>query len=169
MKFSRNRYKQAAAKYRPKKTRMLFVAEAPPLGSDRYFYFEDVKRADWLWIALMKELFPGEKWGPTKCERRRKRDWLLKFQEKGHRLIDAVNTPIKRGSDPAKVIKARSRILISEVKRINPECVVLIKFSVYDNLFHEFKSAGLPVMDCRLPFPGSGHQKEFHKKFPRKC
>jgi hypothetical protein len=170
MKFSHYRYKQAAAKYRPKKTRILFVGEAPPLSADRYFYFEDVKRGDWLWIALMKQLFPAAKWGPTKCERRRKRDWLRRFQNNGYRLIDAVKKPVD-GSPSARVkkIKTHSHELISEVKRIKPRCIVLIKATVYDALFHEFKIAGLPVVNSRLPFPSSGRQREFHREFPRKC
>lgn len=168
----RNPYEKAAAKYRPMKTRMLFVAEAPPSRRDCYFYFEKVKHGDWLWIALMKAVFPGEKWGPAECERRRKPEWLSKFQKNGCWLIDALKRPIKRDTRAAKVksdIKARSRELISEVKRINPECIVLIKVTVYDALFNEFTSAGLRVMDARLPFPSSGRQKEFHRKFPRKC
>ena len=56
--FARRRYQQARARYVPRRTRVLFVAEAPPLSLERYFYFEDVRNGDWLWIALMKELFP---------------------------------------------------------------------------------------------------------------
>jgi hypothetical protein len=170
MKFSRNRYKQAAAKYRPKKTHTLFVAEAPPLSVDRYFYFEDVKRGDWLWIALMKQLFPAAKWGPTERERGRKDAWLRKFQNNGYRLIDAVKEPVD-GSPSARVkkIKTHSHELISEVKKIKPRYIVLIKATVFDALFHEFKIAGLPVVKSRLPFPSSGRQREFHRKFPRKC
>jgi hypothetical protein len=71
LKISQSSYQKAAKKYSPSDTRVLFVAEAPPNSIDRYFYFEDVTNADWLWIALMKELFPRE-WGQTKQERKRK-------------------------------------------------------------------------------------------------
>ena len=90
--FSRERYESAAAKYRPRKTRVLFVAEAPPSSIDRYFYFEDVKRQDALWVELMKAVFGTENWTTTKHERKRKRDWLLKFQENGYSLL----TPLRR-------------------------------------------------------------------------
>ena len=55
-------YATASVKYTPRNTHVLFVAEAPPDSIDRYFYFDDVKQGDWLWIALMQALFPSE-WG----------------------------------------------------------------------------------------------------------
>lgn len=168
MEFPYSRYEEAANKYLPEKTRVLFVAEAPPLCIDRYFYFEDVKRDDWLWIALMKELFLSE-WGTTACERKRKRHWLLKFQNNGYQLIDAVKRPIS-GTPAARVknIEAGSRELILEIKKIKPNCIVLIKATVHEALFEEFKSAHLPVMNKKpLPFPSSGRQKEFHLEFRR--
>lgn len=88
---SNNPYAKAAEKYRPNKTCVLFVAEAPPGSVDRHFYFEHVKRGDWLWIALMKAVYPSE-WESTKVERRRKVYWLLKFQKSGFLLVDAVKT-----------------------------------------------------------------------------
>jgi hypothetical protein len=69
-----------AEKYQPQRTQILFVAESPPLSVDRYFYFENVKGHDWLWIALMKALYPSE-WAGTKIERQRKAYWLTKFQK----------------------------------------------------------------------------------------
>jgi hypothetical protein len=168
--FARRRYQQARARYVPPRTRVLFVAQAPPLSLERYFYFEDVRNGDWLWIALMKELFPVE-WGETSKERKRKREWLAKFkkQENGYLLIEAVEEPIG-GSSAARVrqIKAAAKSSISEVKRIKPRCIVLIKATVFDGLFRELKTAGLRVMNTKsLPFPSSGRQKEFHRKFRR--
>jgi len=166
--FSRERYERAAAKYRPRKTGVLFVAEAPPSSLDRYFYFEDVKRQDALWVELMKAVFGMENWTTTRQERRRKREWLLKFQEKGYQLIDAVKEPMDCG-DSARVekIKENSRELISEIKQINPAMIVLIKATVHKALFQQLETAGLPVAGCKLPFPGNGQQKKFHREFPR--
>ena len=52
-------YRSAAAKYRPKHVRVLFVAESPPTRRKderaRYFYFEDVEKADQLWAGLMQK------------------------------------------------------------------------------------------------------------------
>jgi hypothetical protein len=64
-------------------------------------------------------------------------------------------------------IKECADELISEIRQIKPMSIILLKFAVYDALFRELKRAGLPVADSRLPFPGSGQQKEFHRSFPR--
>ena len=84
---------KAATKYCPATTRLLFVAESPPQADDRYFYFENVKQGDWLWIALMKAVF-GADFKKTKAERQRKTYWLARFQKSGCRVIDAVKEPL---------------------------------------------------------------------------
>jgi hypothetical protein len=158
-------YQDAAAKYRPQKTETLFVAEAPPLSVDRYFYFENVKGGDWLWIALMKALF--QDFGLVKLEREQKPIWLDRFKERGCQLIDAVKHPI--GGTPSQriaEINLESDALVSEVREIDPVKIVLIKATVYHTMFAKFRKSGLPVLDIKLPFPGSGRQKEFHDKFP---
>ncbi len=164
--FCPERYERAAAKYRPEKTRVLFVAEAPPSSLDRYFYFEDVGRQDSLWVELMKEIF-GADWRGTKDERKNKREWLLKFQKEGFQLIDALREPVDSKSRVKGKIRARCSELVSEIRGIGPTCIVLIKPTVYDALFDQLAAAGLPVVKRRLPFPGSGHQREFHQNFPR--
>jgi len=166
MKFSPNRYKLAASKYRPIRTRVLFVAEAPPSDADRYFYFETVRRHDSLWIELMKELFPGKKWRQPERERKQKHDWLSKFQTNGYQLIDALKEPTNCTS-AARVtnIKARSRKLISEVKRINPECIVLIKVTVYDALFASLRVPGSPLWIAVFRFRAPGNKGNFIASF----
>jgi len=164
--FPRERYERAAAKYRPIKTSVLFVAEAPPSSLDRYFYFEDVRHQDSLWVELTKEVFGSEAWGNTRRERSRKREWLRRFQEDGYQLIDAVKEPLDC-ADAVTKIKEHSQELISEIREIAPSCVVLLKYAVYDVLFDELRRAALPVVDRRLPFPGNGWQKKFHSLFPR--
>ena len=152
-----------AEKYQPKRTRILFVAESPPESADRYFYFDNVKGHDWLWIALMKALYPSE-WGCTKTERQRKPYWLAKFQKSGLRLVDAVKEPLC-GSAPIRVarIKASSATLISEIRSIEPDRIVLIKKTVHEALFQQFRGAGFHVInETALPFPAAGQQKRFH-------
>ncbi len=122
-----DRYAAAAEKYSPERTHVLFVAEAPPEDIARYFYFERVQRGDWLWIALMKALYPSE-WNHAKTERQQKEKWLLKFKKSEFRLIDACKTPI-RGANPERVrfIRSAAQELIQEIKKIAPRQIVLIK------------------------------------------
>jgi hypothetical protein len=159
-------YESYAKKYLPReRVRILFIAEAPPCSTDRYFYFEKVRQYDGLWIALMKALYFTE-WNKTKTKyhRERKKEWLQKFANSGYLLIDAVKVPIE-GSDRRRVteISRCSTDLIAEIRGINPEKIVLIKTTVHDALFTRLQTAGLPVMnEIPLPFPSSGHQTEFH-------
>jgi hypothetical protein len=169
MKFD-DSYEASAKKYTPERTWVLFVAEAPPENLNRYFYFENVTRDDWLWIALMKALYPSEwDWGHTKAERQRKDAWLLKFQKSRFRVIDAVKTPIC-GSDSKRVglIQSAAQELIDEIKEIDPKQIVLIKATVHEALFQRLRDAHLPVVNRNaLPFPCSSWQTQFHDEFRR--
>ena len=161
-------YAATADKYRPKRTSVLFVAEAPPDAVDRYFYFENVEQGDWLWIALMKALYPLE-WGNTKAERQRKEWWLRKFQNDQFRLIDAVKEPLS-GNHGQRVrhIWSGAHELVEEINQIAPQQIVLIKSTVHEALFQQLSAARLPVANGQyLPFPGSGWQTEFHDELRR--
>jgi hypothetical protein len=165
---SDDRYAAAAKKYSPERAHVLFVAEAPPGDIARYFYFERVERDDWLWIALMKPLYPSE-WGQAKTERQRKEEWLLKFKRSQFRLIDACKTPI-RGSnrERVKLIRSAAPGLIEEIKEIAPSQIVLIKATVHEALFQKLSDARFPVVNGKsLPFPCSGQQTNFHDEFRR--
>jgi hypothetical protein len=163
-----NPYAEAAKKYAPTRTGVLFVAEAPPDSLDRYFYFEEMERDDWLWIGLMKAIYPNE-WGRTKEERTRKRYWLQKFQRSNFRLIDAVKAPIEgTHGQRVRLIRAAAPNLIEEIREIAPKQIVLIKATVHEGLFQRLREAGLPVVNKEpLPFPSSGRQKQFHDGFRR--
>jgi hypothetical protein len=164
----RDPYAAAAKKYSPERTCVLFVAEAPPEDFDRYFYFENVKHDDWLWIALMKGLYPSE-WSTTKAERGRKEYWLLKFKNSHFRLIDAAKKPIS-GTNPERVrrIQSGAQKIIEEIKNIAPKQIVLIKATVHRALFQKLRDARLPVVNAELlPFPSSGRQTQFHEEFRR--
>jgi hypothetical protein len=165
-----DQYAEHAHPYLPGgRLRILFVAEAPPNSADRYFYFEDVKRDDWLWIALMKGLYPDQwRWGRTKEERKCKKIWLQRFRDSGFCLIDAVKKPISNKSQAVSLIRqsALENKIIEDIRtRFKPRCIVLIKATVYDALFEEFRAAGLPVANREaLPFPAFRWQTEFHEK-----
>jgi hypothetical protein len=157
---------KAAAKYKPARTRVLFVVEAPPDTEDRYFYFEHVAGEDWLWLGLMKALFPHE-FGETSTERLRKSYWLSRFRDNGCQLVDAVKDPID-GNRRQRIAAIQSQIptLISEIREISPEQIVLIKSTVHAALFQPLRQAEFNVVnDESLPFPSTGHQIEFQMKF----
>lgn len=157
---------KAANKYCPARTRLLFVAESPPQADDRYFYFEDVRQGDWLWIALMKALFSTE-FKRSRTERQHKAYWLARFQKSGYQLIDAVKEPLF-GTHKNRVEQIRAVVpdLSGEIRRSAPDCILLVKASVHEALFALLTKVGLPVVnEIPLPFPSSGQQKRFHTEF----
>jgi len=160
------KYQKAASRYIPLETNVLFIAESPPDAIERYFYFENVQEQDSLWIGLMKALYEGE-FGETSRERLRKKKWLTKFKDDGYRLIDALKNPVGQYKDPQrrKLISNAVDHVIEEVKEISPNQIVLIKATVFDVLYDPLHTAGLPVVNERLPFPGSGRQNQFAEIF----
>jgi hypothetical protein len=162
-------YTNAAKKYAPEYgTRVLFIAEAPPDSIDRYFYFERVEKCDWLWIALMKGLYPQD-WKLTKSERKHKSHWLSRFQRDGFQLIDALKSPIS-GAPNRRVAAIQNQAvnLIEEVRTISPKCVVLIKKTVHDALSAKLDAQGFVLANSRpIPFPSSGKQGQFQDEFSR--
>lgn len=55
--------------------------------------------------------------------------------------------------------------LVERCRALQPEAVILIKAKVYDAAFRQVQAAGLPVVDRRIPFPGSGQQRRFEQEF----
>lgn len=161
-------YQEAASKYAPSETTILFIAESPPYSRERYFYFEDVPTDDWLWIGLMKVLYPVD-FMKAKIERPKKPKWLNRFRNDGYMLTDALKEPLCYMSSRKRegLIANRADKIIKEIKEISPKQIVLIKTTVYDELYAPLRDARLPVANARLPFPGSGHQKKFACEFDK--
>jgi len=147
----------SAARYRPKKIALLLVAEAPPCATERYFYFEDVDRHDWLFRYVW------EGWTGEKPERKHKAEQLARLRDDGVFLIDLHEETIS--SPTLSDLKPQVAELVERCRGLKPERIVLIKSSVYDAAFEALRGAGLPVADCRIPFPASGQQRKFLEGF----
>jgi len=147
---ARRRRELAAAAFQPAHVRTLLVAEAPPSALDRYFYFLDVDVQDSLFRHVVEATF-GE--NPT----RDKLPWLDALKAEGYFLIDLSPDPFR---DP-NVLPPLLPDLVRRCKELKPERIVLIKVNVYDLAYPVLRDAGLPVVDVRLPFPGSGQQRRF--------
>jgi hypothetical protein len=151
---ARRRRADAAARFRPEHVSLLLVNEAPPAALDRYFYFEDVEIHDSL-FRHVAEVVLGEK--PT----RDKAPYLDELRDRGVFLIDFAIDPIESLDElPPKVPD-----LVRRCRAIDPEHIVLIKVSTYDYAYDALSAAGLPLIDARIPFPGSGQQTRFKDLF----
>jgi hypothetical protein len=156
---ARRRRQAAANTWRPDRIELLLVVEAPPSALDRYFYFEDVRTHDSLFRYVVEAVL-GEK--PT----RDKAPYLDALRERGVFLIDLSIDPFhdRRVAIPQCVPNLARRI-----SELAPEQVVLIGAAVYDAAYDALRDQGLPVVDLRLPYPGSGQQRRFLEGFRPFC
>jgi len=168
-------FESARQKYKPKVIKFLLIAEAPPkVESKRFFYFEDVQKYDGLFLETMKLLYPDDsdiKIGNTKSIRRRKREFLERFEKEGFYLIDASNEPIKDKSKSVKRKQIEKSLpsLIEKVKSLvsDDTKIILISATVYEVCCNRLKSEGFNVInECAIPFP-IGWQKEFREKLSK--
>ena len=133
----------------------MLVAEAPPAAPDRYFYFEDVREQDSL-FRYVAQVVLGAK--PT---RESKPAALRAIRDRGYFMIDLSESPKTGASDLANLVPA----LVQRVAEIAPVRIILIKANVYDLAYPPLRAAGLPVVNVRIPFPGSGQQRRFVEAF----
>jgi hypothetical protein len=153
---ARRRRQRAALKYRPDVIELLLVAEAPPTALERYFYFEDVPRQDSLFRYVARSILKVE---PTRAN---KRELLGRLRDRGVFLIDLKPDPVDGGSLATEVPG-----LVRRIRRLDPERIIVIKSSVFDLVREPLGDAGLPIVDERVPFPGSGQQRRFETAFAR--
>lgn len=153
---ARRRRQRAARKYRPDHVKLLLVAEAPPAALDRYFYFEHVPTQDSLFRYVVRSILKAE---PT---RRNKAELLGELRDRGVYLIDLKLDPVD-----GKLIAMEVPGLVRRVRALDPDKVIVIKSSVYDLVREPLVDAGLPIIDERVPFPGSGQQRRFEEAFAR--
>jgi hypothetical protein len=153
---ARRRRERAAKKYRAAAIELLLVAEAPPAALDRYFYYEDVPRQDSLFRYVARAILNVE---PTRGS---KAELLGRLRDRGVFLVDLKRDPVTGGSLAAEVPG-----LVRRVRRLAPARIIVIKSSVFDLVRDPLLDAGLPLVDERVPFPGSGQQRRFEKSFAR--
>ena len=150
------RRREGAGQYKPPQVALLLVAEAPPNSPDRYFYFTDVREHDSLYRYVCRVLLGRE---PS---REGKHELLAELRDRGVFLIDLKETPVD-GSP----LSAHVPSLIDRCRELAPQRIVLIKATVFDAGYQPLRAAGLPVSDVRVPFPGSGRQRQFVEAFTR--
>lgn len=175
-----NKLEEARKKYRPTEPRVIFIAEAPPENIQRFFYYEDVKTGDALFINLMRVLYPElreEHNGTVEEIRKNKAQLLKRFQADGYYLIDALPNPISlklSSRERVKLIEERKTEIANEVSELlgskKPESavpdlgVVLIKATVFDALeSYLLNDRQILILNSQLkvPFPSHGHIADF--------
>ena len=128
----------------------MLVADAPPSALDRYFYFEDVPVHDSLFRHVVQAVL-GER--PT----REKVPYLEELREHGWFLLHMSEEPFR---DRA-VLPPLLPDLLARCEELSPRRIVVVGTRLFDLVYRPMRDAGLPVVDVRLPYPGSGQQRRF--------
>jgi hypothetical protein len=153
---ARSRRQAAAERYRPAHVSVLLVSETPPSDPDRYFYFEDAWAQDALFRYVAKGILGAV---PT---RGNKGPLLADLRDRGVFLIDLKPEP----ADDSPLAGFVPH-LVERCRELTPDAIILVKVTVYDAAYEKLESAHLPVVDERIPFPGSGQQRRFEETFAR--
>ena len=157
---------KAREKYKPKKIKYLLIAEAPPNNLNRFFYYESVVNHDYLFLGVTQSLYPELKDLYIENNRNSKIKKLIlkKLQQDGFYLLDLSQVPL---SVLETSLSSQISFLNKSIKKVIDEetKIILIKANVYDIAFETLNINFKNVVNCRIPFPGQGWQKEFQIKF----
>jgi hypothetical protein len=148
-----------AYQYKPEIVKVLWIVESPPYSNPpRYFYRPELTKHDSLYKEVMKSLdiIPSSP----------KADSLNKFKQLGYFLIDAAKCPIDKKNSRLKtqIIKNCSSILQQEVISLEPEKIIIIKATLYNDVYKCLCEIGFDkniINSKPIPFPGSGQQRRF--------
>ncbi len=159
-----DKLEQARQKYKPAKIELLLIAEAAPDSLDRFFYYEDVKSADYLFLGVIEVLNPELKNVYLQTDRNSevKKIILEELKATGIYLIDLYQLPLSLSAETeTDAIASTKAKIVGLVDQETP--IIAIKVDVYDALKHELSDYNL--IPERIPFPSSGQQTNFKVAF----
>jgi hypothetical protein len=149
------RRRTAAAKHRPKRIRLLLVAESPPQELDRYFYFEDAPELDPLFEAVYEVLFE------EKPDLRQTTAHLKQLRRRG---LFSIELKPDLGGSGAKQPEYVPWLVV-RCEDLQPEHIVIVGAPVFRAAYPALAKAGLPVVDVKVDFPSAGRQSDFRRQF----
>jgi hypothetical protein len=157
----------ARIKYKPEHIKYLLVAQAPPDNLERFFYYENVHEHDYLFLGVIKAIYPTLKDNFLMSGRSSavKKLILKKFQTDGFYLMDLSEFPLSKMTGN---LESQVPLLIQRIKAVidKKTKIILIKTDVYDISFGLLCEAGFEnVINCKIPFPAQGGQVKFQSQF----
>lgn len=158
---------KARLKYKPNVVKYLLIAEAPPDSIDRFFYFENVRQHDYLFLGVAQALYPKLKTQFITEGRKEetKKEILEKLQSEGFYLLDLSDLPLSLLDGKLQEQLPNLKKKIEEVVE-NDTKIILIKANVYDLAYPYLVSQGIKnIIDERISFPGQGGQIKFQVEF----
>lgn len=174
---------KARARYKPARIKWLLVAEAPPSNLDRFFYYENVRTRDRLFIetihAIYRFRYPEislqnsedqyDSLPKTELLRRRKPEFLKQFMNDGFFLIDSMDQPMPTDAEPREKRRRIDENIPSLVKKMrnlsaDDSNIILISNRVY-RVRRKLRAEGFLVRNtCMIDFPIGRGRKPFLRK-----
>ncbi|MGI6093085.1 MAG: hypothetical protein GX348_09180 [Veillonellaceae bacterium] len=166
-------YKAMAMKFKPDNIKIVLLAESPPaMPQNNDFsqlkYFYNVEYANNQKDILLREtakviLDDNNISVRTKEE---KIAVLEQLKVVGVYLVDTVKYPINKSKskDRRQAIIDGVPALITELKELNAERIIIVMKSIYDLVSQELKNAGLPIVDVPVNSPFGPTKKGFDYK-----
>ncbi|MFK0039724.1 hypothetical protein ACIQTW_07765 [Paenarthrobacter sp. NPDC090517] len=147
---------------------VLFIGEAPPPEA-RYFYYPESIGHDYLFLQLLKVLYPELQTVSAAHMRAIKPTLLRRFADDGYLLVDAVEgrIPLNGSSHRIRAIRAAQEDLLDRLNIIghNDFVAIPLKATVHDGLSAGTKSRiGERFINDRIPFPSNGQQENFRRR-----
>lgn len=168
-------YELIRQKYRPKRIKVLLIAESPPpapdVQSSRQFYYTGrIRKDDRLFVNTIRALYPETLETPEPELEAQKEQWLQRFMRDGWYMIEALTD-----SQPHEATKQQRQerirqalpALIDRVRAIanDDTNLILIKSNVYDVAAEPLRDAGFTVLNTELvDYPGRFNQKAYRAK-----
>jgi len=157
----------AREKYQPNIIKYLMIAEAPPNSIDRFFYYEDVKKHDYLFLGIMNSLYPElkNKYLASNRNSNIKKQLLQKFQDDGFYLIDLSDLPLSLQTYPLNSLIPNLLNKLNKLIR-RDTFIIPIKSNVYNIVSIPILNSGyINFINISIPFPGQGWQNVFQLRF----
>lgn len=170
-----NNFEKARLKYKTSTIKYLLIAETPPKSDfNRFFYFENVKDQDSLFLETMKVLYPEKtKNVVTKTIRKDRKEFLERFKNDGFYLIDSLEFPFEEDYTPSQKVKLIITGQNDLLEKIRKQCtkttkVILIAATFYKANDKFLRTNGVNIINQEsIDFPGSGGQRKYREKMKR--
>src|SRR6266581_6282674 len=163
-------FSRARRKYRPRKIRLLLIAESPP-SSGGFFYFPMTIGKDHLFRETMKAL---DLWPENEPMRRGvdKRPMLLRFQSMGLYLLDTCDFPVDkmRPMERREAVRQQMPRLINEVIDADPHHIFVVKSTIFNPVIIALRESGFQsriLNSGPVPFPSHGNQRIYRSMLRR--
>jgi hypothetical protein len=165
-------FELARRPFKPQPVKLLFITEQPqPVEQHRFFYFEQVRRGDSMFLELMKVLFPEEVavFESTKALRAEKAYFLNRFKEEGYYLLNASEIPQPNTTQTTrrKALQANLPLLLNYLEQIisTDTPIILISATTHEACYQPLTKAGYKAINEHLlPYPNSGQQINFRRQ-----